>query len=711
MEVTNVKPDTAAKKGSLPVTEIVFTAAIIAAIYFGVLKGKDLEEALRSLLSIGLAVIGIGFIIFIHELGHFLAAKWCDVRVEKFAVGIGPLIPGLSFQRGETSYGIGWFPIGGYVKMLGQSDPGDKDEDAEAARTSPRSYMNKPVGQRMLIISAGVVMNLIFGFLMFIIVYFFGKEEMVGRFGIVSPGSPAERAGLRAGSELLQVGSITNPWYNDLNMTSALARSNETQIKLVFRTPEDEVRDVTVVPKKDKYDQRPTIGIGQPLGRRLSRFGRKGKPLAEEWLPAGAASFEPGDVIEGLKPTGGSSFLPVKNGFEIQLLESHYRDEPIIYQVMRAGDKSTDSTPKTVEITVQPGYFLTLGLRMKIGPIVSLSDFRPECSKGLQVGDVITALNGDTDFDPLRLPDQVHELVKAGQTATLQIQRDGKSFLLHVDPKALIGRGTWVEESPANNAPMAFPSLGFSYQVTSQIAGVTRGSPADQAGLKVGESVKQIQYVNAEPELKDKFNLDEQFAWPFAFWWMQHLPPTTQYTLTVVDPTGNERTSSPLTPVPDKTWYRYSRGLPLEVETSVRIARNFWDAIEIGSRESYRFVGRIYLNLYSLIRGDLSPKLLAGPIKLAEMTYLIAHQGLIDLLHFLAIISINLAIVNFLPIPVLDGGHMVLLLAEKVRGRPLHETWVIVATYIGLAIVLLLMVSTIFIDITKFAWFQKLFNW
>jgi len=93
------------------------------------------------------------------------------------------------------------------------------------------------------------------------------------------------------------------------------------------------------------------------------------------------------------------------------------------------------------------------------------------------------------------------------------------------------------------------------------------------------------------------------------------------------------------------------------------------------------------------------------------MTYLIAHQGVIDLLHFLAIISINLAIVNFLPIPVLDGGHMVLLLAEKVRGRPLHETWVIVATYIGLSIVLLLMVSTIFIDITKFAWFQKLFNW
>jgi regulator of sigma E protease len=181
--------------------------------------------------------------------------------------------------------------------------------------------------------------------------------------------------------------------------------------------------------------------------------------------------------------------------------------------------------------------------------------------------------------------------------------------------------------------------------------------------------------------------------------------------LTVVDAGGEEQTTGEIKPVPDSSWFRYSRGLPLEPETRVRIAENLWDAIEIGARESYRFVGRIYLNLYSLVRGDISPKLLSGPIRLAEMTYLIAHQGLVDLLHFLAIISINLAIVNFLPIPVLDGGHMVLLLAEKIRGRPLNETWVLVVTYIGLLIVLLLMVSTIFIDITKFVWFQRLFNW
>ncbi|MFT3879185.1 MAG: site-2 protease family protein [Gemmatales bacterium] len=149
----------------------------------------------------------------------------------------------------------------------------------------------------------------------------------------------------------------------------------------------------------------------------------------------------------------------------------------------------------------------------------------------------------------------------------------------------------------------------------------------------------------------------------------------------------------------------------MEPETRLRVADNIWDAIVIGARESYRFVGRIYLNLYSLIRGDISVKLLNGPLGLAEMTYRVANIGLIDLLHLLAIISINLAIVNFLPIPVLDGGHMVLLIAEKIRGKPLNETWVMVITYIGLAIVLSLMLATVFLDFTKYAWFQKLFGW
>lgn len=710
MEAANVTTDAPAKKSGLPITELLVAVAICAAIYVGVLKGKDFEDGLRSLLSIGMAIVGIGLLIFIHELGHFLAAKWCGVKVEAFALGIGPLIPGLSFKRGETSYGIAWFPIGGYVKMLGQvDDPNDKSQDAKEVSESPHSYKNKTVGQRMLIISAGVIMNILLGFVLFIIVYFFGKEEVVGKIGTISPGSPAERAGLQSGSDLLQVSNISNPWYNDLNMSSALSRAGSTEIPIKFRTRDGQEREVIVIPKKDKFDSRPSIGVTTPTGTRVHRFAAKGKSPAQPWHPAGKAAFLPSDIIVSIQPQGMTEAIPVKDGFDIHLVEHIFRDQKLKYQVKRAGAKPDETTLLMVE--VEPSQFRTLGLRMTMGPIVSLSENRPAISKELQVGDLITAINGNKDFDPLQLPDMVDLLARTGKPVTLQIKRGEKTFDISVDKNVLAQRGTWMESSPINNSPMAFPALGFSYTVGNVIAGVASGSPADKASIKVGETIKQVSYENKTPEFKDKFELGEKYGWAYAFAWMQDLPPETQYTLTLVNSSGAERTIESLLTVPDPNWFFYTRGLHLEPETQIRIAENILDAIVIGARESYRFVGRIYLNLYSLIRGDISVKLLNGPLGLAEMTYRVANIGLIDLLHLLAIISINLAIVNFLPIPVLDGGHMVLLIAEKIRGKPLNETWVAVITYIGLAIVLSLMLATIFLDFTKYAWVKALFGW
>ena len=104
-------------------------------------------------------VIGLGLVIFIHELGHFLAAKWCDVHVKTFSIGFGPAVPFCSYKWGETTYMVGIIPLGGYVSMVGEGDNAG-DDDAEE---DPRSFRKKTVGQRMLIISAGVIMNIILG--------------------------------------------------------------------------------------------------------------------------------------------------------------------------------------------------------------------------------------------------------------------------------------------------------------------------------------------------------------------------------------------------------------------------------------------------------------------------------------------------------------------------------------------------------------------
>src|SRR5262249_18557568 len=152
-----------------------------------------------------------GIVIFIHELGHFAVAKWCDVHVETFSIGFGPAIPGCSFQKGETLYKIAWFPLGGYVKMLGEGAESEEEDD------NPRSFKNKSVWQRMAIISAGVLMNVIFGFLCFIFVYdTHGVERPVCSVGLVDIGSPAWIKGIPSGAIIDQIGDTRSPFFDDL---------------------------------------------------------------------------------------------------------------------------------------------------------------------------------------------------------------------------------------------------------------------------------------------------------------------------------------------------------------------------------------------------------------------------------------------------------------------------------------------------------------
>ena len=117
---------------------LVIVAALVGVIWYNL--------GLDSVWYVVKVLIGLGFVIFIHELGHFLAAKWCDVHVQTFSIGFGPALPGCSFQRGETTYKIGALPLGGYVNMIGEGPEADEDENY------PRSFKNKTVGDRKSVV-------------------------------------------------------------------------------------------------------------------------------------------------------------------------------------------------------------------------------------------------------------------------------------------------------------------------------------------------------------------------------------------------------------------------------------------------------------------------------------------------------------------------------------------------------------------------------
>jgi RIP metalloprotease RseP len=160
-------------------------------------------------LTIAKVALGLGFVIFIHELGHFLLAKWNGVKVEKFSIGFGPTLFG--WRRGETEYVLAALPLGGFVKMLGEGP----DEQASQS-TDPRAYPNKSVSARMAIISAGVIMNLLLAAACFVFFYQHERHDSPAVLGEVIAGSPAYEAGLMVGDEIAAIDDRRDLGFTDL---------------------------------------------------------------------------------------------------------------------------------------------------------------------------------------------------------------------------------------------------------------------------------------------------------------------------------------------------------------------------------------------------------------------------------------------------------------------------------------------------------------
>ncbi len=180
-----------------------------------------------------LLALGFSLVIFVHELGHFMAAKWARVRVERFAIGFGKELVG--FTRGETRYSFNILPLGGYVKMLGQEDfVVDKSGELKV-KDNPRSFTSKPIGKRMIIVSAGVVMNLLFAAFALMIVAMVGEPMSPAIVGDVVPGSPASNGGLLPGDRIVSVNGEEVNSFESLKFKVMLSNAGEVLELVVER--------------------------------------------------------------------------------------------------------------------------------------------------------------------------------------------------------------------------------------------------------------------------------------------------------------------------------------------------------------------------------------------------------------------------------------------------------------------------------------------
>lgn len=177
------------------------------------------------MISILSVIVLLGVLIFVHELGHFLMAKFTGVGVLKFSLGFGPRLAGIKI--GETDYMISLFPLGGYVKLLGEAE----DEDI-TIQDQKRSFLNQRVGNKILIVAAGPVFNFLLATLIFSFVYTWGLPVLIPKVGTVQEGSAAWRAGLQKADIIHTIdGKLINSWAD---MAKLINESSGNTLNLII---------------------------------------------------------------------------------------------------------------------------------------------------------------------------------------------------------------------------------------------------------------------------------------------------------------------------------------------------------------------------------------------------------------------------------------------------------------------------------------------
>jgi len=532
-------------------------------------------------------ILLLGILVFVHELGHFLVARLCGVKVEVFSLGFGKKL--FQYKHGDTNYCLSMIPLGGYVKMFGEQ-PGDNSISEELKSVS---FTHKTVYQRIAIVLAGPLMNLLFAIFVFGLVSYLGEDKRPARVGDLAHQSTAYQSGIRPGDLILTVSGKPVKIWDEVQ--AELNKKIDQNIEMEIQTLEGNVKSISA----------PVSSIENP------------NPLASSKVIG---------TIEGLDFLSKSSVIAV-----------------------------TESSLFS--------------------------------SVGLKTGDRIKSING-SEIRFWRDLESVFSQLQSGEQASLEVERLTQDSPM---PEILSVNFIKPENDQLLNVGIESPEL--------YLAHIFPNSPAQQAGLQVGDRLKTINGVVLS-EWQEVLNLIKSYD------------DTTGAIQLTVARAGKDINFNIL---PKKTSHMTQNGkeekrftigispmLSMTTEANLIVkADGIFDAITKGSVKSYDFTVMTLLSFVRMFQGEISPKNVGGVISIGAVASESFKAGFNYFLQIMGIISISLFVLNLLPIPVLDGGHLVFYTVEMIKGSPLSLKKMEMAQQVGIVLLMSLMLFALYNDFSK----------
>lgn len=683
----------------------VFWLTVLAVVVYLIVKHLSVVG------NVAIVLIGFGSVVLVHEFGHFVVAKLGGIKVEGFSIGMPPTLFGLQrlatglrlrilpmffakededpdeggmtfmFGKGgkasDTEYRVGLIPFGGYVKLLGQEDVGPVKQIDDA-----RSFANKPLGIRIAVIAAGVTFNFISAGIVLMTVFLIGITFAPAVVGSVVPGSPAAEAGLQAGDELIEIdGKRDNLDFMSISLAAALSKRNEP-VPVTVRRRDGSLEEMRLVAEKGPGGQMQEFGISAPLSLTLAN-------IIESNLLHERTGLMPGDRITSIDGR------PVEHFWQFAEIMGETLAPTTAVTAERVdadGEKQQVETELSLAWAPAAGNGDDIDLHHVYSMVPRLRVLPDRTNDtALLAGDIILAV-GDVETPTYA---ELRQVTIAHENRTLPVR------VLRADPNGA-ERIRTVNVTPwrSRHTDRVIIGIAIGLDADHAVVAQTIAAEGGPSRLEIPRGAT-ITAVNGKPISSYYDLIAEVRRW-------NGQAVKLEYRLDG-EAEGGVTLHAAEADRPILLASMREEELPFQPLEQLYKAASPVEAIRMGCRRTTMFVAMTYVTLRQLVAGLISPKLLMGPVGIVVSSYQIVQgRPLIYYAYFLGLISASIAVLNLMPMPPFDGGLIMLMLVEKIKGSALSEKAQGIVAYTGWVAVIVLLLYVTFNDLMRT--FRGFFN-